>query len=164
MAIVLLKLLILGALTSCASKGHWKHSHMSTGTSEFSSSKLSYMFPDPNNSIQLEIFRTEKHYRGYLSVQSHPIVPSQNDPQKALVYFQIQEESFSFLATRHQGGHRVLLPEEALEKILEALLQNVEVTLETSGYRTKINPEGFSSNYTKFQNPSKFPKLIQLPL
>lgn len=164
---LLSKLLLLGVLTffvsACSSKGHWKHSHLNTGT-EFSSSKMAYVFPDPNNSIQLEVFRTQKNCRGYISVHSHPIKPVSNDPKKALVSLQIENDSSSFLAIRHDGGHRLLLPEEVLENILLALSQNKEVILETSGYKAKISPEGFSSTYAKFQNPSKFSQWIQLPL
>ena len=161
------KLLLLGVLaiscSACSSKGHWKHTHLNTGT-EFSSSKIAYVFPDPNNSIKLDTIRSQKSYNGYLSVNSHPIVPSSTDPKKAKVSLQIQNDTFSFLATRHEGGHRLLLPEEALGKILLALSQNIEVILETSGYKTTLKSEGFSSTYKKFQNPSRLPKLIQLPL
>jgi len=125
---------------------------------------MSYVFPDHNNNIQFEVFQTQKTCRGYLSVHSHPIVPSSLDPKKALVALYIEQDSFTFLASRHEGGNRLLLPEKELTKILSALSENKEIWIETSGYKSKISPEGFSSTYKKFQNPSKLPKLIHLPL
>ena len=165
MASLLNRLLFLGVFvlsSACSSSGHWKHAHLNTGT-EFSSSKLCYMFPE-GRGIQLEVFRSQKDYRGYLSVESHPLLPSSSDSKKSQVCLNIQKESFSFLADLHEGSHRLLLPKEALEKILLALSQNLEVTVETSGYKTRLSPEGFSKAFAKFQNPSRFPKLIQLPL
>lgn len=163
MAKILKKILILGILTACASKGHWKQSYINTGT-EYSSSKLVYAFPDPNNSLKLEIFRTSSYCKGYISVQSHPFIPWQNDPKKVLVSCKTQEGSFLYLADLHEGGQRALLPFDALEKIISSLLEKSNVLLEVSGYTTKISWEGFDSKYKNFQSPSKIPKIIQLPL
>ncbi len=163
MAKALRNLLLLGVLTACTPQGHWKHAYLNTGT-EFSSSKLAYVFPDPHNSIHLEILRSETSCTGYLFVHSHPIASVSTDPKKALVSLQVGDNVSSFLAIRHEGGHRLLLPEDMLEKVLLALSQDQTVLLETSGYKAKLSPEGFSRVYAKFQNPSKFPRLIQLPL
>lgn len=151
-------------LTACASSNNWRHGHVNSGTSDFSSSRLSYTNPNPSQGMDLEIIRTNKASRGYLAVHSHPILPYEKDPKKALVSLQIEHESFSCIASRHEGGHRVLLPEEIVQKIILSLMNGKEVLIETSGYKAQISPEGFSDHYLKFQNPSNMKNLIKMPI
>ncbi len=144
-------MLLCSALAACASKGNWQHNHISSGSAEFSSSRLSFTPPNSYNQIQLEILRTKEASRGYLYVHSLPFSSYQDDKKIAPISILIGEETLFFLAKRHEGGHRVLLSEEILHKILQALETGYEVTLSTPGYKTTLNPDGFASQYKKFQ-------------
>lgn len=154
---------LLFAISSCQSKGHWKEEHIGSGSSIFSSARLSYLFPDTNNGIHLEVLQIHDSYKGYLSVQSTPIPAYQDDPQKAKLSLQIGEKHFSYIVIRHEGGHRLVLPEEGLSSILEALSQGITVRIELSGYQSELSPIGFSSCFKKFQRSFKFPQVVQLP-
>ena len=151
-------------VTSCGSKGYWKEDHIYSGSSEFSSTKLSYLSPDSNNAVQMEIFQTKESLMGYLYVQATPIPAFQDNPKKAEVHLQIEEKSFSYIVTRHEGGHKLLLSEEILLVILEALAKKATVFVKLQGYRANISPEGFEPYYKRFQSLPKLPQLIQLPI
>ena len=153
-------MLLCLALAACASKGNWKYNEISSGSSEFNSSRLSFVALDSPARLQLEILRTKNACRGYLYVHSVPILANQNDTKTSTLSILIGEETLSFLAQRHEGGHRILLSEEALSKIVNSLKQGLEVTLSTSGYQTTLNPQGFASQYEKFQKNPHFFKLL----
>lgn len=154
---------LLLSLWSCTSNNHWKHSQISGDTEQFSSSRLSYKVANIPNSMYLEIIRRREAYRGYLCVPTRSIPPHQNNPKTALISIRIDDTSESYVVSRHQGGNKLLLNQECLEKILEALEKGQSVIVQASGYTTKLEPEGFSSQYEKFRKSSRIPKLIQTP-
>lgn len=145
---------------ACASKGNWKQDHIDSGSAEFNSSRLSFVLPDTRNHLQLELLRTKNACHGYLCVNSLSIPFYQNDPKAASISILIGEETISCLAKRHEGGHRVLLSKEILDRILNALEKGKEVTITASGYQTILKPEGFSAQYKKFQKDSLLSRLL----
>lgn len=154
-------LTLLGlSLTSCASKENWRHSHITSGTTDFNSSRLVYTTENSSEKINLELIQTKNALRGYLSVHSHPILPYDKDPKKALISITIENDSFYCIGQRHEGGHRILLPEETLQLLIAALREGKSTLIETSGYKTKINPEGFPTHYLQFKKRSTIEKLI----
>jgi hypothetical protein len=148
----------------CASKSNWSHSQIDSGSAQFSSSRLTHTLADAPNRLQLEVIQTKNTRKGYLYVHSHPIPPSKANPKLSNVYIQTEDNSFSYLAIRHSGGNRILLPEEALEKIFYALKSGEIVTLKSGGYVATLSPNGFENEYKKFQSPSKFSKFSWKPL
>ena len=145
-------MLLCIALAACASKSHWKYDQINSGSSEFNSSRLSFVLPDSPSNLQLEILRTKNACRGYLYVHAFPIPAYQNDKKNAEIFIAIEDEAFSCLAQRHEGGHRLVLSESILNQILNALEHDQKVNISTSGYKTTLNPNGFSSQHKKLKN------------
>lgn len=158
--------LLLGALfttVACTPKSHWNLSQIDGGSSQFNSSRLSYSIANTSNPLQMEIIRREKSCKGYLFVKGRTLIEHPEHPKRSLLLVQIKEETSSHLVSRYEGGHRLLLPDDLLEKILKALQEGTEVTLKTSGYHTVLNPTGFSSSYEKWQKNTRFSSFIKSP-
>lgn len=134
---------------SCSSKGHWQHTSMNSGSTLHSSTRLSYAPPSSSSKLQLEIMQYKGEKRGYLCSSSHPIPCLEGNPKQAFVTLKIQDEVFSYIAIRHEGGQRVLLPSTAIEKILSSLEKGEKATLEVPGAKIILLPEGFSSQKKK---------------
>ena len=157
--------LLLCLLTaSCSSKHHWSHSQLDSGSSQFSSTRLSHTLLDTPNRLQLEVIQTQDSCKGYLYVHSRPIPPIREDSALAKVYLTIKEERSFYLVTRHAGGHRLLLPDEALDSIVNALLEGEVVEISSAGYSSTLSPKGFKQEYSKFQSPSKLSNFLRLSL
>ncbi|MES2199308.1 MAG: hypothetical protein V4489_03990 [Chlamydiota bacterium] len=156
--------LLLGVLlisTACAPKSHWKHSQIDGSSSQHDSSRLSYKTPNTHNTLQMEIIHRKKSCKGYLFVQGRVIPESKDHPKQALISMQIAGETTSYLVPRYEGGHRLSLPEDLLQKILQTLEEGKEVTLLTSGYLTTLDPKGFSSIHEKWKKNSYFHSFIK---
>ncbi|MBS0627832.1 MAG: hypothetical protein JSS09_06435 [Verrucomicrobia bacterium] len=158
--------LLLGMLlilAACTPKSHWNVSQIDGGSSQFRSSRLSYVISNASNSLQMEIIRREKALKGYLFVQGRTLLEHPETPKHSLIFVQIKEETNSYLVSRYEGGQRLLLPDDLLQKILKALKDETEVTLKVSGYQTTLTPAGFSSSYEKWQKNTHFPSFIKSP-
>jgi hypothetical protein len=157
-------LLLLGVLlTGCTSKGNWKHSQLENTAARFGSSRLSYVSSENPNNMKLEIIRKSRRYTGYLSVGPGQIPAMRGGNKQAEISVQIGDEKQSYLVSRYEGGQRLLLPENLLGKIIDSLKAGTEVTILASGYSLTLSPEGFASQYEKFEKTSKIPQLIQSP-
>jgi hypothetical protein len=73
----------------------------------------------------------------------------QSNPDKTSVYILIEEEEEEFAAYRLKGGQRLLIPEEAREKIINALLTCKQVTLRVGRYKETLSPEGFNRSFAR---------------
>lgn len=140
-------------LVSCSQATPWSINHIKTGNACFDSSELCYRSSDPANGLDLEMIRTQESLRLYLSVRSRIIPPYKNNPQEAIVEVLANGEKHRFIAFRHEGGQRVLLPEECQNLILSQLKDNHPVAISLSGYKNIIEPTSFSSFYEQLYNP-----------
>jgi hypothetical protein len=150
-------------LVGCATKGNWKLSHVQSGSAKFNSSKLTYLASDKLNGIDLEILCTQTSSHAFVNVHSHPIKPYKGDPKVAYLTVRIGEESIPCLAARHEGGHRLLLPQEIQDAIIQALYEQKTIVLETSGYKSELEPQDFSKKYQKLKKPPSFSNPFHLP-
>jgi hypothetical protein len=150
-------LVICGALLfflSCCSKpSHWSSSHVKTGSSAFDSSELCFRTTDPVNGLDLAMIRTKESLRLYLEVRSRAIPPYQNNPKQALVEVLIGSDKYSFIGFRHEGGQRLLLPNDCQEIVLDSLKNNITVTFHLSGYKAVIDPKDFEAKFKKLGSP-----------
>lgn len=160
MRLTFLALGLLFIAVSCTPKSHWKHSQIDGG-SQYSSSRLSYVVLNTPNALQLEVIRREKTCKGYLFVQGRKLPEDPKHPKQTPVFIQIEDTIESYLATRYAGGHRLLLPEDLVYKLLDALEKGSHVTVKTSGYATTLDPNGFSSHYANWKKNSHFSSFIK---
>lgn len=148
-------MLLCLTIAACASKQNWQYSQMDTGSAEFSSSRLSYINRS-HKDVYLEILRTKDACRGYLCTHHPAILSSQNNQKTTEVSIFIGKETHSFLAKKHDGGHKLLLPDELTSIILSNLEKNNEIIIDISGNQTSLSPQGFLSHYKKLQKNSIF--------
>jgi hypothetical protein len=135
---------------------------MQTGNSSFDSSKISYYSADPVRGINLEILKTKDNLHFYLDVSSRSIPPYKNNLKEAIVEIEVEGQKYIFIASRHSGGQRVLLPTQAQELIVSSLQGDKSVQIALSGYKTTLLSDGFAERYEKlqtspFKNPFKLP-------
>ena len=153
--------LFLGVLLTsiaCTPKSNWKHTQIEGSSDEHNSSRLSYGIFNTHNTLQMEIIHRKHSYKGYLFVQGRIIPEAEGNPRLALVSVSIEGIKESYLVPRYEGGHRLSLPKDLLQKILQNLEKGREVTLQVPGYLTTLDPNGFSSLYEKWKkNPSFHP-------
>ncbi len=160
---LLLLVLLSLHLTSCRSNSHWALNRVESGNPQFDSTKLTFYSTDPINGIDLELLNTHQQLYVYLNVHSVPIPPLKTDPKHALVHITIGKEKHRVEALRREGGQRLLLPEDAVQLILDALKKEQSLDLAISGYRVSIDPEGFSERYEKMQTAPAFQNPFHLP-
>lgn len=151
-------------LTGCSRSDSWKVSHIQSGSKQFSSSRLSYRSPDPVNGVDVQFLSLDESCHLYLHVHSHPIKPYMGDPKKALVQVKTEDKTTSYFAIRHQGGQRLLLPDEAKDYIVEKLKSGQFVTISTSGYSSTLTPESFDKKYFLLEKPPRFRIPVHSPL
>lgn len=148
----------------CSRSDSWKVSHIQSGSTEFSSSRLSYHTKDLVNGIDAEFLSVEDSCHLYLHVHSHPIRPYKGDAKKALVQIKTPGETKNFIAHRHEGGQRLLLSEEAKDYIVKALHEGENVVVSTSGYSSTLTAESFDKKYYLLEKPPRFRNPLYSPL
>lgn len=148
----------------CSRSDSWKVSHIQSGSTQFSSSRLSYHTKDLVNGIDAEFLAVEDTCHLYLHVHSHPVRPYKGDVKKALVQVKTSDETKSFIAYRHEGGQRLLLSDEAREYIVNALYAGEHVTISTSGYSSTLTAESFGKKYHLLEKPPRFRNPLYSPL
>jgi hypothetical protein len=137
---------------------------MRTGNTAYDSSKLCYRSADALNGIDLEFLNTHNALRLYLSVHAQPIPPYQGNPKQARVTLLVGEQKVECIAARHEGGGRLLLPEEFQETLIEIFKKNQLVTIELEGYTAQIDPAQFQENFTKMQKSTHLDLSIKVAL
>lgn len=150
-------------LSSCRSHSQWSLNRVESGSPQFDSTKLTFYSSDSINGIDLEFLNTHERLYAYLNIHSVPIPILKSDPKHIIVHLTIGEEKHHIKALRREGGQRFLLPEEAVNLILDALKKEQRLDLAISGYKTSIDPEGFSERYQKMQHTPLFQNPFHLP-
>lgn len=72
------------------------------------------------------------------------------DPDHTEVVFCIDDEVSTFIADKLQGGQSLLLPEEAMQLVVSAMLQQKCVDITIGRYQTTLIPDHFDTSYNKF--------------
>lgn len=143
----LLSLCIFFLLTSCSHSDPWAFNRIDSGDPQFNSSKLTFYSKDPINGIDLEFVQTCDHLRTYLNVHSFPVPALKDDPKASKVHLLIGTDNFHFLASRHQGGQRLLLPPEMAERIIAGLREHQPIHIKVPGYSVAIEEGEFEKKF-----------------
>ncbi len=151
-------------LSSCERQDPWTLQTIRAGNSDFNSSKLAYATEDQVNGLDLEILSSKKELRIALLVHSHPVPAYDLDEKKALVKISSPEKQIVTLASRREGGQRLILPEKVHPFILSTLKNGEPLTLQVPGYKSTVMPKKFSTLLEKLEHPSPFELIIHLPM
>lgn len=99
----------------------------------------------------------------YLNVHSHPVSSNREDPKKTPFTIQIEGETLRCQAYPLSGGQRFLIPQDAIDTLVEALRMGKEVLISLYEYKTVLKPEDFSSKFEKLLHPFPVQNPFHLP-
>lgn len=128
---------------------HWGFNEIASSCPTQNSAQILFPSNKSYQPVQLELLRTGSGIWMYLNFLSVPVPKNQNDPCKATVKCQVQEEVFFVEAERLEGGQRLLIPEDSANKITEFLLQNETINIRIGHYKALIQPCMFQTQYQK---------------
>ena len=118
----------------------------------FRSSRL-YLAPeDKFSGIELDILNTSQGRVAYLNAYGVELQDEGKSPEGysiVNVTINIDQQSHIFTGFLLQGGHRILVPENATDLIIEALHANKSVEISVAHYSTTIIPDNFVKHYQK---------------
>lgn len=86
----------------------------------------------------------------YLNAYCLPFNPDQDGTTN--LFLLIDKKEYSFKASALAGNHRLLLPEEAKNLLLNALHGKKEIVISVGKYRTDVHSHMFSEAYKKFND------------
>lgn len=136
--------LSLVCLSSCSSPvRHWEIEQTLTCNPCYNSGKVYFPPCDEIFGLELELARGPTDYRMYLNIFSRQFPSEDEEGNKTKVSVTIAEQPTDFLANRFQGGQRLLLPDEAVDQIINALIDNQTVTIAVGRYSSEIVSENF---------------------
>jgi len=144
----LLPLLLLS--TACSSQKDWNYQEVVSKSSQFDSALLQYHSANELTGVGVELIKGSFGTLGYLNVVARQIPPLPDNPETAIVVFEIDDEKIPYKAERMKGGQRLLLPDEATEKLIATLKSNQTITIYLNGYMTKLEQSNFSKCLKKF--------------
>ncbi len=150
---VIIALFSILLFTSCAQKPRQWQMKTNAGTHQnFRSSRL-YLAPEDRFSgLEIDILNTSQGKVTYINafgLELQPEGTSLEGYPLITVIVKIDEQSQEFKGFLLQGGHRILLSDQASRLIEEALLQHKQVELSVAHYSTTITSDQFSKHYQK---------------
>ena len=140
-------------LTACSSTPRqWESSIVKGNLPHYRSSRLC-LSPENNfTGLEVDIIRLSCETRVYINSFGLEFKADRQSPEGFPVvegFMKIREEEKTFEAYLLKGGHRLLLPEETANKILEYLHQNQTIEIIIDHTSTVVVPDQFSKNYQK---------------
>lgn len=129
-------------LTGCTQKG-WIYKQVVSECPQFNSAQLTHV-PESNFSgIEVQFLTGAFGTLGFLNIYANQILSNE-------VTLQIEEARYFYTALVMKGCMRLLLPNEATQAMIEALLAGQIVTVQLDGFCTQLRPENFSKKYKRF--------------
>jgi len=129
-------------VVSCQPKG-WVVCNTLSDYPQFNSAQMLHTPDNSFNGIEIQLLRGSFGIVGYLNVCSM-CIPSNT------VIFYIAGTQYQFTGVVLEGGQRLLLPSEATEKLIQALLSRCTVDIYLEGFQTKVLPYNFAVKYVQF--------------
>jgi hypothetical protein len=117
---------------------------------QYYSAKVSNIICNPFRDIKFEIIRTGEDWRGIFIVQSVPLIPCDCTERTISISISIDCEEKMIEGIVFEGGQQVLLSPDDSITLIEALLNQQEVTVKMGRYCSTLPLEGFYDAYTAF--------------
>lgn len=135
------------AVSCQSSPPSWKVSETKSRHPSYQACSISQKPDNPYRGMELEFVRTSSRTHAYLNVFSLTFPSDRLDENKTKVVIKIEDEEQIFLAHRLEGGQRLLLPEDARDLLVQALLENKPVAMIAGRFDVKISPGNFSKKH-----------------
>lgn len=135
-------------VTSCSQPcQQWQIQETITRCPYYSSGKI---FLSPNEefgTLELEIDRGSSGLKMYVNAFILEIPSLPDDCSKAELIVSIENQSFTVITDRFEGGQRLLVPSEAANIIINALLECKTICLHAGRFQSTIISTGFPQVY-----------------
>ena len=99
------------------------------------------------NGLETVLMSSNGNVRLYLYAVTLLFPFYENDECFCEVTLCVDEENYTFIADRLQGGQCLLLPKDAMQLLMDALLENKSVEVTTGRYQATLTPENFCNAY-----------------
>jgi hypothetical protein len=129
-------------LAGCQQK-NWIFYKTLSDCPKFNSTQLRYAATNSFSGIEVLFLKGDFGMVSYLSVCSRFLLSS-------TMSFQIAGTLYVYSGVILEGGQRMLLPKEATETLIRALLSGQNVSIDLEGFHTELCPLNFSKKYKKF--------------
>lgn len=146
--------------TSCSpTPRQWKLASNKGTSLHFCSSRL-YLAPENNfTNLEVDILNTSQGKTAYLNafgIELEPEGKSTEGYDTITVTVNVDGHPHEFIGFLLQGGHRILLPDNAQQLIVEALHSDQTVEVTVAHYSTIIIPDNFVYSFNLFSTASKY--------
>jgi hypothetical protein len=148
-------LFLLFLITSCSPTAKW---HLETPNSLFSKGRWGRLYLLPKDcyaGISLEIIRSEGTEWCYIN--SYTLGFTEDTPPLILT---IDGISYPFEGKRLEGFQRVLMPPDAAQLLITALLDGHSIDLTAGNYQILLHPLNFGRNYVKLKRCNHTPPFV----
>lgn len=142
--------ILLAGSVGCARQNNWSYREVISHSPQFDSFQLQHLPEKDLSGIGVELLKGSFGTYCYLTVNCCQIPPFRQDPTSALLVLQINEQTYPYKTERMEGGQKVKLPDEATQKLLEALGEGNAVTVYLEGFMEEIQPRNFFKFSKKF--------------
>lgn len=115
--------------------------------------RLGKLYLPPQNSytgLELELTRCNNDVRMYINVFSIPFTWNPCAPTTIELMVDIDGDCYSYQADCLQGGQRLLVPSEAANRIIDALVACKSVRIQAGRYSSEILCANFASLFSTF--------------
>jgi hypothetical protein len=130
-------------LGSCCQQKGWIYREVISDFPQFDSAQLMHVPENKFNGIEVELLTGEFGTLGFLNVYCGQI------PSGTLI-LQIGGCNYPYTGIVMEGGQRLLLPDAAIQTIIQSLLSGQTIRVCLEGFWTELCPENFSRRYCRF--------------
>jgi hypothetical protein len=127
----------------------WEMDHIEAQCPYYNSTKIYLPALNSFSNLEVEIVRTANETRMYFNIFTLEFPWICEDESKTEVCLVIDQQEYRFLADRLEGGQRLLLPPDALELVVQTLLQYAPVQAIVGRYTADIIPNNFCVVYNR---------------
>jgi len=140
--------LILLSLASCSPPCHqWKLASIKAHCPAANYVKVYLPACNTFNGLEAEFMCSNGDMQLYLNSLTLQLPCDPCDPDHVNVNVTIGDDTFTYVADRLLGGQRLVMPEDAREQIICALLEGNDVDISIGRYETTLISQSFAKNY-----------------
>jgi hypothetical protein len=152
---ILFTALFFGA-AGCFYSNPWKCDEMATGSSLFSSSRLRYIPADNNSPLHFEMLRIGNQTEAFLSLSQFKLVSDSDLYPSVMAHFKLEDEEFKEALPLLEGGMKLKIPPDTLERLTLALQEGKKVSILVGGFEEILDPDQFAKNFDRFRGQGSF--------
>jgi hypothetical protein len=148
--------LVALSLYSCSPACHqWKLAVIKADCPAARYAKLYLPASNTFNGLDAVLMWSNGRLNFYLNALTFCFPSDDGNETQCEVDFRIDDVMNTFVAERLEGGQSLLLPEEAMQLVVTALLEQQCVEVTVGRFQTTLVPDHFDTSYKKFICPKR---------